>query len=52
MTAGAAFFVLFLGFYGGVFVAALVAANRMSGLRDEISDLRRRLRECSCREGA
>lgn len=43
---------LVAGSLGGVFVAALAAANRMSELRDENRDLRRRLRECTCREGA
>lgn len=43
---------LIAGSLGGVFVAALAAANRMSELRDENSELRRRLRECSCKEGA
>lgn len=41
-----------LGAAIGLFLAALLAANPMSELRDENSELRRRLRECTCREGA
>lgn len=48
----AAFFAFVLGGLGGVFVAALTAVNRMSELRDENHELKRRLAECTCKEGA
>jgi len=43
---------IILGGTIGLFLAALLTANPMSELRDENHDLRRRLRECTCREGA
>lgn len=43
---------LVLGGFLGVTVMSLAAANRMSELRDENHDLRQRLAECTCREGA
>lgn len=36
----------------GLFLAALLTANPLSELRDENHDLRQRLAECTCREGA
>ena len=43
---------LVLGGFLGLMAASLAAANRMSELRDENHELRRRLGECTCREGA
>lgn len=42
----------FLAFTAGYFAHALLAANPMSELRDENHELRRRLSECTCKEGA
>lgn len=43
---------IILGGTIGLFLTALLAANPMSELRDENHELRRRLSECTCREGA
>lgn len=43
---------IILGASIGLFLAALAAANRLSELRDEVHELRRRLSECTCKAGA